>query len=71
MMQIPNQQVCNPDAKMIGAEEPKAEPEMDTDDAAGLMDMARMRDIVKTEDEKAEETLQMNLKRKHKMLTVW
>ena len=33
------------------------EPEMDTDDAAGSMDMARMRDIVKNpEDEQKEET---------------
>jgi hypothetical protein len=45
------------DAKMIGADEPQAEPEIDTDDAAGSMDMARMRDIVKLPDEeKAEET---------------
>jgi predicted glycoside hydrolase/deacetylase ChbG (UPF0249 family) len=47
--------------KPMGADmpdmEPKAEPEMDTDDAAGSMDMARMRDIVKNpEDEKQEET---------------
>ena len=33
------------------------EPEMDTDDAAGSMDMARMRDIIKNpEDEQKEET---------------
>jgi len=52
------------DPAMIGAEpeeEPKMamtkEPEMDHDDAAGSMDMARMRDIVKRpDDEKAEET---------------
>jgi len=45
------------DAKMIGADEPQAEPEMDHDDAAGSMDMARMRDIVKNpEDEKQDET---------------
>ena len=58
MMQILKLAGVQPvDAKMIGAEEPKAEPEMDTDDAAGSMDMARMRDIVKKpEDEKAEET---------------
>src|SRR5210317_2202120 len=44
------------DPKMIGAE-PQAEPEMDQDDAAGSMDMARMRDIIKNpEDEQKEET---------------
>ena len=58
MMQILKLAGVQPvDAKMIGADEPQAEPEMDTDDAAGSMDMARMRDIVKKpEDEKAEET---------------
>ena len=58
MMQILKLAGVQPvDAKMIGADEPKAEPEMDTDDAAGSMDMARMRDIVKSpDDEKAEET---------------
>ena len=48
------------DPKMIGAEpeaEPQAGPEMDQDDAAGSMDMARMRDIIKNpEDEQKEET---------------
>jgi hypothetical protein len=40
------------DPAMIGAE-----PEMDQDDAAGSMDMARMRDIIKNpEDEQKEET---------------
>ena len=54
MMQILKLAGVQPvDAKMIGADE----PEMDTDDAAGSMDMARMRDIVKNpEDEKQEET---------------
>ena len=54
MMQILKLAGVQPvDAKMIGADE----PEMDTDDAAGSMDMARMRDIVKDpEDEKQEET---------------
>ena len=58
MMQILKLAGVQPvDAKMIGADEPHAEPEMDTDDAAGSMDMARMRDIVKKpEDEKQEET---------------
>ena len=58
MMQILKLAGVQPvDAKMIGADEPQAEPEMDTDDAAGSMDMARMRDIVKSpEDEKQEET---------------
>ena len=47
MMQILKLAGVQPvDAKMIGADEPKDEPEMDTDDAAGSMDMARMRDIV-------------------------
>ena len=37
--------------------EPHAEPEMDQDDAAGSMDMARIRDIIKNpEDEQKEET---------------
>src|SRR6056300_890178 len=48
------------DPAMIGAEpeaDSHAEPEMDQDDAAGSMDMARMRDIVKNpEDEQKEET---------------
>ena len=55
MMQILKLAGVQPvDAKMIGADE----PEMDHgDDAAGSMDMARMRDIVKNpEDEKQEET---------------
>ena len=54
MMQILKLAGVQPvDAKMIGADE----PEMDTDDAAGSTDMARMRDIVtKPEDEKQEET---------------
>jgi len=58
MMQILKLAGVQPvDAAMIGAEEPTAEPEMDQDDAAGSMDMARMRDIInKPEDEKAEET---------------
>ena len=58
MMQILKLAGVQPvDAKMIGADEPQAEPEMDTDDAAGSMDMARMRDIVKNpEAEKQEET---------------
>ena len=48
------------DPAMIGAEpeaDPHAEPEIDQDDAAGSMDMARMRDIIKNpEDEQKEET---------------
>ena len=58
MMQILKLAGVQPvDAKMIGADEPKDEPEMNPDDAAGSMDMARMRDIVKKpEDEKQEET---------------
>ena len=54
MMQILKLAGVQPvDAKMIGADE----PEMDQDDAAGSMDMARMRDIIKNpEDEKQEET---------------
>jgi len=48
------------DPAMIGAEpeaDTHAEPEMDQDDAAGSMDMARMRDIIKNpEDEQKEET---------------
>jgi hypothetical protein len=45
------------DPAMIGADEPQAEPEMDQDDAAGSMGMARMRDIIKNpEDEQKEET---------------
>ena len=58
MMQILKLAGVKPvDSKMIGADEPKDEPEMDTDDATGSMDMARMRDIVKKpEDEKQEET---------------
>ena len=60
MMQILKLAGVQPvDAKMIGAQddEPKDEPEMNPDDAAGSMDMARMRDIVKKpEDEKQEET---------------
>ena len=48
------------DQAMISQEpeaEPHAEPEMDQDDAAGSMDMARMRDIIKNpEDEQKEET---------------
>ena len=58
MMQILKLAGVQPvDAAMIGAEEPTAEPETDQDDAAGSMDMARIRDIItKPEDEKAEET---------------
>ena len=59
MMQILKLAGVQPvDAKMIGAEEPKDdEPEHDHDDAAGSMDMARMKSIVtKPDDEKAEET---------------
>ena len=48
------------DQDMISQEpetEPHAEPEMDQDDAAGSMDMARIRDIIKNpEDEQKEET---------------
>ena len=48
------------DPAMINQEpeaDPHAEPEMDQDDAAGSMDMARMRDIIKNpEDEQKEET---------------
>ena len=48
------------DPAMINQEpeaEPHAEPEMDQDDAAGSMDMARMRDMIKNpEDEQKEET---------------
>ena len=60
MMQILKLAGVQPvDAKMIGAQddEPKDEPAMNPDDAAGSMDMARMRDIVKKpEEEKQEET---------------
>jgi hypothetical protein len=58
MMQILKLAGVQPvDAKMIGAEEPHAEPEMDQDDAMGSMDMAKMRDVVTAPDEeKAEET---------------
>jgi len=58
MMQILKLAGVQPvDAKMIGADEPQAEPEMDKDDAMRSMDMAKMRDIVKDpEDEKQEET---------------
>ena len=58
MMQILKLAGVQPvDAAMIGAEEPTAEPEMDQNDAAGSIDMARIRDIItKPEDEKAEET---------------
>ena len=58
MMQILKLAGVQPvDAAMIGAEEPTAEPEMDQDDAAGSMDMARIRDIIKKpEEEQAEET---------------
>ena len=57
MMQILKLAGVQPvDAKMIGAE-PEHDSHMDTDDAAGSMDMARMRDIVKNpEDEQKEET---------------
>ena len=56
MMQILKLAGVQPvDAKMIGADEP--EHDMDHDDAAGSMDMARMRDIIKNpEDEQKEET---------------
>jgi hypothetical protein len=58
MMQILKLAGVQPvDAAMIGAEEPTAEPEMDQDDAAGSMDMARIRDIIKKpEEEQADET---------------
>ena len=58
MMQILKLAGVQPvDAKMIGADEPESEPEMDQDDAMRSMDMAKMRDIVKDpEDEKQEET---------------
>jgi hypothetical protein len=58
MMQILKLAGVQPvDAKMIGAKEPHAEPEMDQDDAMGSMDMAKMRDVVTAPDEeKAEET---------------
>ena len=56
MMQILKLAGVQPvDAKMIGADEP--EQDHSDDDAAGSMDMARMRDIIKNpEDEKQEET---------------
>ena len=56
MMQILKLAGVQPvDAKMIGADEP--EHGHSDDDAAGSMDMARMRDIIKNpEDEKQEET---------------
>ena len=56
MMQILKLAGVQPvDAKMIGADEP--EQDHSDDDAAGSMDMARMRDIIKDpEDEKQEET---------------
>jgi len=56
MMQILKLAGVQPvDAKMIGADEP--EHDHSSDDAAGSMDMARMRDIVKNpEDEQKEET---------------
>jgi len=56
MMQILKLAGVKPvDAKMIGAQDD--EPEHDHDDAAGSMDMARLRDIIKKpEDEKQEET---------------
>ncbi len=45
------------DPSMMGADEPKHGSDMDHDDAAGSMDMARMRDIIKNpEDEQKEET---------------
>jgi hypothetical protein len=55
MMQILKLAGVQPvDAKMIGADEPEQDH---GDDAAGSMDMARMRDIIKNpEDEKQEET---------------
>jgi len=58
MMQILKLAGVQPvDAAMIGAEELTAEPEMNQDDAAGSMDMARIRDIIKKpEEEQAEET---------------
>jgi hypothetical protein len=58
MMQILKLAGVQPvDAKMIGADEPKDEPEMNPDDATGSMDMARMRDIVnKPKDDQQEET---------------
>src|SRR5210317_1018727 len=62
ILKLAGVQQVTPD--MMGAEpeaepqaEPQAEPEMDQDDAAGSMDMARMRDIIKNpEDEQKEET---------------
>lgn len=56
MMQILKLAGVQPvDAKMIGADEP--EHDHSDDDAAGSMDMARMRDIIKNpEDEQKEET---------------
>ena len=56
MMQILKLAGVQPvDAKMIGADEP--EQDHSDDDAAGSIDMARMRDIIKDpEDEKQEET---------------
>jgi hypothetical protein len=59
MMQILKLAGVQPvDAKMIGAEEPKDEPEADhSDDAMGTMQMAKMRDMMSTpDDEKADET---------------
>jgi hypothetical protein len=67
MMQILKLAGVQPvDAAMIGADEPehgsemdpgKLNKQMDTDDAAGSMDMARIRDIIKKpEEEQAEET---------------
>ena len=53
--QLETSRIQQVDPKMIGADEP--EHDHSDDDAAGSMDMARMRDIVKNpEDEKQEET---------------
>lgn len=61
MMQILKLAGVQPvDAKMIGAEEPKDEPEADhghDDDEMGTMQMAKMRDMMSSpDDEKADET---------------
>ena len=57
MMQILKLAGVQPVDQAMISQEPEAEPEMDQDDAAGSMDMARMRDIIKNpEDEQKEET---------------
>ena len=57
MMQILKLAGVQPvDAKMIGADEPEHGSDMDTDDAMGSMQMAKMRDMMTAPDEeKAEE----------------